>query len=372
MNFNRIYKLLICLLMITITSGTACKAQSRKNFKATIEGKKTSLYTLKNKQGMKALITNYGARLVSLYTPNRQGKLEDVVLGYDNVMDYHTKGQNFGATVGRYIGRIKGPSFQLDGQTFHLQDDGLGHISHGGKPGFANRVWDVKAKTDTTLTLQYISPDGENGFPGELTVVLTYSLTSDNSLGVEFAATTTKPTVLNLSNHSFFNISGDLTRAITNQQLQIAADSIATFDKGKNLNGHFLAVTGTPFDFRSARTIGDSIDADHEQLKITKGYDHAFKLTSKSSEPAATLYDKVSGRKMEVFTTEPAVQIYTGNGLKGNQKGKHGILYQRRTAICLETEHFADSPNHSNFPSTVLRPGEKYHSKTLFHFSVEK
>lgn len=358
--------------MFSLGTGIECKAQSKKSFKATIEGKKTSLYTLRNKKGMKALITNYGARLVSLYAPDRKGKMEDVVLGYDNVMDYHTKGQNFGATVGRYIGRIKGPSFELDGQTFHLQDDGLGHISHGGKPGFANRVWEVKAKNDSTLTLQYVSPDGENGFPGELTVTLTYSLSFDNSLGVEFLATTTKPTVLNLSNHSFFNISGDLTRPITNQQLKIAADSIATFDKGKNLDGNFMAVVGTPFDFREARTIGDSIDADNDQLKITKGYDHAFKLTSKAIEPAATLYDKASGRKMEVFTTEPAIQIYTGNGLKGNQKGKNGILYQRRTAICLETEHFADAPNHKNFPSTTLRPNEKFHSKTIFHFSVEK
>ncbi len=342
-------------------------------FHETIDGKETALYTLTNSNGMEACVTNYGARLVSLMAPNWNGRMEDVVLGYDNVMDYHTKGQNFGATVGRYIGRIKGPYFTLDGKVYMLQDDGKGHISHGGKPGFQNRVWDVCEVDNQRIKLRYISPDGENGFPGELTVILTYTLTDQNTLDIDFKATTTKPTVLNLSNHSFFNISGDLSRTILTQHLWIDSKEIATYDKNKNVDGNVMAVAHTPFDFKKPHEIGERIDRDHPQLAVTGGYDHTYILRHPGNlqKPAAILYDTQSGRTLTVYTTEPAIQIYTGNGLKGNQIGKNGIKYQRRSAICLETMHIADSPNRPQFPSTVLRPGKEFHSKTVFKFSTD-
>lgn len=342
-------------------------------FSAFIDGKQTALYVLTNAKGEEACITNYGARLVSLMEPNWNGRMEDVVLGYDNVLSYHTKGQNFGATVGRYIGRIIGPKITIDGKTFNLQDNGKGVISHGGKPGFADRVWDVVSHTKQSLVLRYVSPDGENGFPGELTTTLTYTLRDDGAIGVEFLATTTKPTVVNLANHSFFNISGNPERTVEVQNLWIDSKKIAEYDKNKNVTGEFINVKHTPFDFRKPRQIGERINNDDEQLKITGGYDHAFALCHPGDmkHPAAILYDAQSGRVLTVYTTEPAIQIYTGNGLKGNQTGKKGIKYNRRCAICLETLHFADSPNKPQFPSTLLRPGETFHSVTVFVFSTD-
>lgn len=342
-------------------------------FDTIIDGKATALYTLTNGKGVEACITNYGARLVSLMEPNWNGRMEDVVLGYDNIKDYHEKGQNFGATVGRYIGRIIGPKITIDGKTYHLQDNGKGVISHGGRPGFADRVWTVKQSSPQRLVLQYVSPDGENGFPGTLTTTLTYTLRDDGALGVDFKATTTKPTVVNLANHSFFNISGNPERTVETQSLWIDSKQIATYDKNKNVTGELVNVRRTPFDFSKPHQIGEDIDADDEQLKITGGYDHAFALNHPGDmkRPAAILYDPQSGRALTVYTTEPAIQVYTGNGLKGNQVGKKGIVYKRRSAICLETLHFADSPNKPQFPSTLLRPGHTYHSRTVFVFSTD-
>lgn len=342
-------------------------------FIATIDGKQTALYTLSNEKGEEACITNYGARLVSLMEPNWNGHMEDMVLGYDNVMDYHAQGQNFGATVGRYIGRIVGPEIIIDGNKYKLQVDGRGVISHGGKPGFANHVWDVVSYSRKSLELRYVSPDGENGFPGELTATVVYTLCDNGALAIDFKATTTKPTVVNLSNHSFFNISGNPERSVEVQNLWIDSKKIAPYDKHKNVTGEFMDVRHTPFDFRKPRQIGERINEDNEQLNITGGYDHAFALSHPGNinTPAAIVYDKQSGRALTVYTTEPAIQIYTGNGLKGNQVGKHGIVYKKRCAICLETMHFADSPNKPQFPSTILRPGQTYHTKTVFVFSTD-
>jgi len=358
-------------------------------FREVIDGKETHLYVLTNSKGCEAAVTNYGGRLVSLMVPNKKGRMVDVVLGYDNVSDYHTKGQNFGATVGRYIGRIiapkdgsgnrqSQPSIDIDGINYPLQGSGKNYISHGGKPGFANRVWSVARVTDNSVMLKYLSPDGENGFPGNLEVVLTYRLNDDNSLEIIFRAETDKPTVHNLSNHSFFNISGDLNNTILDEELQVFSDSIATFDLQKNVDGKFMRVKGTPFDFTRMTYIGDSIDAANPQLGVTRGYDHSFMLRKNGSmtskviryAKAARLYDNRSGITMKVYTTEPVVHIYTGNGLKGNQIGKGGIAYQRRSAICLETMKLADSPHHANFHNTVLRPGEVYMSATKFKFSA--
>lgn len=342
-------------------------------FNAVIDGKSTALYVLTNDKGNEACITNYGARLVSLMEPNWNGRMEDMVLGYDNVMDYHTKGQNFGATVGRYIGRIVGPRMTIDGKTYKLQENGKGVISHGGRPGFADRVWDVVSYSRQKLVLRYVSPDGENGFPGELTTTLTYALRDDGALGIDFKAVTTRTTVVNLANHSFFNISGNPERTVETQSLWIDSKKIATYDKNKNVTGEFLDVRQTPFDFHKPHQIGERINEDNPQLKVTGGYDHAFSLSHDGdlSRPAAILYDAQSGRALTVYTTEPAIQVYTGNGLKGNQVGKKGIVYKKRCAICLETLHYADSPNRPQFPSTLLRPGQTYHSHTVFVFSTD-
>ena len=308
-------------------------------FVSTVEGKPTALYVLTNNH-MEACITNYGARVVSLMTPDKNGVLQDVVLGFDNIDDYHLFKQNFGSVVGRYAGRIKDAHYTLDGRQVELQKTGA-NISHGGYPGFADRVWDVLEHNDSTLKLKLVSPNGENGFPGTLEVVVTYQLTYDNALTVEYEAVTDQPTVVNLTNHTFFNISGNPAAPVLSQLLKVDAKYIATYDKNKNLDGNFMKVKNTPFDFLSPKAIGTDID----------------------------IFDEQSGRTLSVYSTEPAVHVYTANGLDGSLVGKNGVEYQKQTAVCLETMHLADSPNNPVFPSTVLRPGETYKSKTIFLFS---
>lgn len=358
-------------MLLMLTTATVAQNSTRsglvpERFDSLMDGRRTALYTIGNQQGMEACITNYGARLVSLVYDGK-----DVVTGFDNVGDYRRYRQNYGATVGRYVGRIKGSRFTLDGQEYRLQENGKGVTSHGGYPGFADHIWTVLAQTDSTLTLQYVSADGENGFPGELTVRLTYLVSFRNGLEVSYEATTTKPTVLNITNHSFFNISGDLTQEITDELLWVNSDRIATFDAQKNLDGGMRKVKGTPFDFRKPQRIGDRIDEDDEQLKVTKGYDHSFVLRTKDfSKAAARVTDKKCGIQMTVYTTEPVLHIYTGNGLKGNTRGKQDIYYPRRSAICLEAMHLADSPNKPQFPSTVLRPGQTFRSQTAYVFET--
>jgi PelA/Pel-15E family pectate lyase len=343
-------------------------------FEGLTTGKPTALYTLHNANGMEACITNYGARLVSLMVPDRDGKMEDVVLGFDNIADYHHYRQNYGATVGRYIGRIKGARITLDGKEYSLQQTGGGNISHGGYPGFADQVWNLVTHTDSTLTLRYLSSDGENGFPGQLTVDLTYTLNNDNSLILRYRATTDKTTVVNLSNHSFFNLSGQLDQSIEEELLWVDSKQIATYDTDKNLNGHFRKTDKRrdPFCFKKPKRIGQDIDRDDAQLKVTRGYDHSFVLSKRARQGgcAAIVTDPGSGRIMRVHTTEPVVHIYTANGLKGTPTGKHGISYPRRSAICLETMHLADSPHHPEWPSTELRPDEVYQSETRFSFDT--
>ena len=366
---------MIALLAASLTAfaQTTLSGLDPQRFEDTIDGQQTALYTLTNTNGMEACITNYGARLVSLMAPNWNGRMEDVVLGFDNIADYHNNRQNFGATVGRYAGRITGPQFKLDGQVYKLQNNGQGHISHGGTPGFQDRVWKVIIKEKSRIVMQYTSPDGENGFPGDLTVTLTYTLTDQNALDVDFKASTNKLTVLNLTNHSFFNISGDLNRTVLAQNLWIDSKRIATYDQRKNLNGKFRKVKHSPFDFTKPRQIGTRIHRDNDQLNITDGYDHSFILKHPGNQrkPAAILYDAQSGRTLTIYTTEPALHVYTANGLKGKLVGKNGIAYGKQSAICLETMHLSDSPNHSNFPSTILRPGQTFHSKTVFRFSTD-
>jgi aldose 1-epimerase len=339
----------------------------------TADGSQTALYVLKNSGGMEACITNYGGRVVSLTAPDRDGRFADVVCGYPGIADYLANKQNFGAAVGRYIGRILGAKFTLDGVEYHLTANTGQHCSHGGEPGFAYKVWSAKQINRQTLQLSLTSPDGDNGFPGKLDVTLLYTLTDNNELKIEYTAVTDKPTVVNLSHHSFFNISGDFNRSVENQILYVDADSYTPFDSLKCVTGEILPVADTPFDFRTPHKIGERIEEPNEQLKVTKGYDHNWVLNTAGDEHrlAARVSDAVSGRTLEVYTNEPGVQIYTANGLSGKTVGKGGIAYGKRTAICFETQHFADSPNKPQFPSTTLRPGETYRSICVYRFGVE-
>ena len=344
------------------------------DFSTQLTGESIELFILTNDRGAEACITNYGARVVSLMMPNKEGKFEDIVCGFSSIDDYLNNKQNFGATIGRYLGRILNAAFTLDSISYKLTPNTGNHCSHGGTPGFANKVWKVKEQTHNKLVLSLLSPDGENGFPGNLDVELTYALTNNNELDIQYLATTDKPTVLNLSHHSFFNISGDMNKSVEDQTLYINADYYTPYDSLKCVTGEILTVTDTPFDFTSPKKIGERIDEDNMQLKVTNGYDHNWVLNTNFDETqlAAKIVDKESGRTMEVYTNEPGVHVYAANGLKGALVGKNDIAYQSRTSICFETQHFADSPNKPHFPSTVLRPGEEYYSRCIYRFGVEE
>lgn len=316
--------------------------------------------------GFEMAVTNYGARLQRLVVCGGQ----DVVLGYDTLSHYQRFKQNFGAVVGRYIGRILSGHLELDGVEYNLPVGSNGDCSHGGTPSFSQRFWEVQPSEDPkALTFRYVSPDGENGFPGELTLDVTYTLLQDG-LRIDYSATTTKTTVLNPSNHSFFNLTGDLGKDILAEELWIHSDSIALYNPEKRVTGLLGAVAETPFDFNQPQPIGNRIDAENEQLAVTKGYDHCYQLKNAGSldQPVARLSDATTGLQMEVYTTEPAMQIYTANGHKGDLIGKDGKAYPRRNAICFETMHYPDSPNKPHWPSTTLRPGETFRSTTIFRF----
>ncbi len=319
--------------------------------------------TLRNGD-MEMTVIDYGARIQSLKFCGT-----DVVLGFDTLANYKAVKQNFGAVVGRYIGRILGGHLEIDGKEYKLQTGTNGDCSHGGTPSFSQRQWNIVKKSRKSITLRYISPDGENGFPGELTLDVTYTLLRD-ALKIDYQATTTAPTVLNPSNHSFFNLTGDLGKDILDESLWIDSDSIALYNADKRVTGCMGSVSETPFDFRTPTVIGKRIDTEDMQLKVTGGYDHCYQLRNNGdlSKPVAKLHDKKTGLYMEVYTTEPAMQIYTANGHRGNIIGKEGKPYVRRNAICFETMHFPDSPNKPQWPSTMLRPGETFRSTTIYKF----
>lgn len=371
----------VVLMALALLLCISCKKEKEmtlsglnvRDFQTEIDGQLTDLYVLRNRNGMEACITNYGGRVVSLMVPDRNGKMEDIVCGYPTIADYLAKKQNFGATIGRYIGRIVDATFTLDSITYHLVPNKDTHSAHGGEPGFASKIWQAEQLDENALKLSLLSPDGENGFPGNLNVAVIFILTNDNGLDIHYEAKTDKPTVINLSHHSFFNISGDFNTTVEDQLLYINADKYTPYDSLKCVTGEILPVAGTPFDFTTPRLIGEHINEDVMQLNITKGYDHNWVLNTNGDDtkPAARLVDYKSGRTMEIYTTEPGLQVYTANGLQGTMVGKKGIAYQKRSAICLETQHFADSPNQPHFPSTVLRPGEKYYSRCVYRFGIE-
>jgi len=340
-------------------------------YSATIDGKSVLLYTLKNKAGAAVGITNYGARVVTLVVPDKNNKPTDVVLGYDKISSYQKKGEPFfGAIIGRYGNRIANGKFTLDGKTFQLQKNDGKNTLHGGTDGFYAKVWDAKQTDAQHLTLTYVSKDGEAGYPGKLDVTVTYSLSDDNALKIDYSATTDQTTVVNLTNHAYFNLDGEGSKSILDHELFIDAKTITPVDSTLIPTGQLQAVAGTAFDFNQSKTIGRNIKDIDPQLAFGKGYDHNFVLNSHDAAKAvARVKSPVTGITMEVYTSEPGLQFYSGNFLTGkDQDGKGGKSYGYRSAFCLETQHFPDAPNHPNFASTVLKPGAVYTSTTTYKF----
>ena len=351
---------------------------TKKSFGKTPDGQPVDLYVLTNKGGAEASITNYGGAVVSIKVPDRNGKPADVVLGYDTVDGYVNDKSHFGGIIGRFGNRIAHAQFVLDGKTYTLAKNNGENTLHGGVKGFDKALWTAKtlpAKDGQSLELSYLSKDGDEGFPGNLKVTVTYTWTDANALQIEYSATTDKKTVVNLTNHSYFNLAGQGSGDILGHQLVIEADKFTPVDAGLIPTGELRDVGGTPFDFRKPVAIGARTDQDDDQLKLGGGYDHNYVLRRSAGggeSRAARVVEPASGRVLEVWTTEPGVQFYTGNFLDGKTPGKGGFTYPRRNAFCLETQHFPDSPNQSKFPSVVLNPGETYHTVTTYKFSVEK
>lgn len=347
-----------------------------KNFEATYNEAQTHLYVLTNESGMEVCITNFGGRIVSIMVPDKNGNLQDVVLGFDKVTDYfpETNLTDFGAAIGRYANRINQGKITLDGVEYQLPQNNFGHCLHGGFTGWQYQVYEAVESDASHVKLLRVSPDGDNGFPGEVKAYVTYTLTKDNRIDIQYEATTSAPTVINMTNHSYFNLSGDPNRNIINDVICINADSFTPVDSTYMTTGEIAPVKNTPFDLREPTLIGQYIDAKTEQIKNGNGYDHNWVLNNAGdiSKPCAILYSPFSGINMFVYTDEPGIQVYSGNFLDGTVTGKKGIVYQKRAGICLETQHYPDSPNKADWPSVVLRPGETYKSHTIFAFGTQK
>jgi len=348
-------------------------------FGKTKDGVSVSRYVLHNGKGMEAVIVNYGATIVSIKVPDGDGKSADVVLGYDSVAGYEQDKSYFGATIGRYGNRIAGGQFTLNGTIYRLPKNDGPNTLHGGSPGFNKRLWtgvDRTRQGAQILELSYTSSDGEEGFPGTLKVKVTFTLPEDkNELRIDYIASTDKDTVVNLTNHSYFNLSGDASHDILRHELTLHAQEFTPVDATLIPNGELRAVAGTSFDFTKPATIGARINQSDEQLKFGKGYDHNWALEKNKNadlRKGAEVFEPVSGRVLDVLTTEPGIQFYSGNFLDGTVQGKDGKAYAYRTGFCLETQHFPDSPNHKNFPSTLLKAGQSYRSSTIYSFGTRK
>jgi aldose 1-epimerase len=372
-------------LMAGLVAMTACNTQpkqpaltesglDRANFQTEVDGKQTDLFTLKNQNGMEVCVTNFGGRIVSIMVPDREGKLQDVVLGFDSVQDYINKPSDFGASIGRYANRIANGRFTLNDSTYQLPLNNFGHCLHGGPKGFQYRVYDAQQVDDKTLQLTYKAADGEEGFPGNITCKVTMALTEDNAIDIQYEAETDAPTIVNMTNHSYFNLDGD-AQSNAEQLLTVNADEFTPVDSTYMTTGEILPVEGTPMDFRTPTPVGARIDNfDYEQLKNGNGYDHNWVLNTKGdiNQVCATLKSLKTGIVLDVYTTEPGIQVYTGNFLDGTLSGKHGVVYNKRASVCLETQKYPDAPNKPEWPSATLNPGEKYTSRCIYKFSVEK
>lgn len=349
----------------------------RSDFQTVInETDSIDLWVLKNASGAEVAITNFGGRIVSVMVPDKNGVLQDVVLGYDSISGYLNNPGDFGATIGRYANRINKGLLVLDGDTIQLPQNNFGHCLHGGPEGWQYKVFkQVRQPDPTTLEMTLVSPDGEMNFPGTVTTTVRFTLTENNAIDIQFAATTDKKTVINMCNHSYFNLSGNPVNAITDHMLYVNASRFTPVDSTFMTTGAIDSVAGTPMDFTTAKEIGAEINNyDYEQLKNGNGYDHNWVLDTANdiTQLAARLVSPESGISLEVYTNEPGIQVYTGNFLDGTQIGKKGIVYQQRAAVCLETQHYPDSPNKPEWPSVVLEPGQTYNSRVIYQFGIEK
>lgn len=378
--YNIALLLLFCAFAASLALSQASHAgnpgvTARTNFGRTSEGVEMHLYTISNKHGLEAQLTDFGATLVSLKTPDRNGKLADIVLGYDDVSGYEHGKNYFGGSIGRYGNRIALGKFTLNGTTYHLAtNNGANHL-HGGVRGYNKVAWEAKQISGHAVEFRYTSKDGEEGYPGEVAIKVVYTLNDKNELHIDYSADAApgKDTVINLTNHSYFNLSANPQNTILEHTLKLNASRFTPVDGGLIPTGELRAVKGTPFDFTTATAIGARIGAEDEQLKLGKGYDHNFVIdrgTQHGLVNAAEVYEPTTGRVLEVETTEPGVQFYTGNFLDGADKGKDGQVYNFRSAFCLETQHYPDSPNHPEFPSTTLKGGGHYASTTVYRFSA--
>ena len=373
----------LCVWAVAALLMAACTPKAEKatdsgllqsNFQMEVNGKKTDLYTLRNKNNMEVCITNFGGRIVSVMVPDKDGQMRDVVLGFDSIQDYVSKPSDFGASIGRYTNRINQGKFTLDGTEYQLPQNNYGHCLHGGPQGFQYRVFDAVQPNPQELELTYVAEDGEEGFPGNITCKVLMKLTDDNAIDIRYEAETDKPTIVNMTNHSYFNLDGDAARNEAHL-LTIDADYYTPVDSTFMTTGEIAPVEGTPMDFRTPTPVGARInDYDFVQLKNGNGYDHNWVLNTKGdvTRKCATLESPLTGIVLDVYTNEPGIQVYAGNFLDGSLTGKKGITYNQRASVCLETQKYPDTPNKPEWPSAVLRPGEKYMSQCIFKFSVNK
>lgn len=373
----------LCVWAVAALLMAACTPKAEKatdsgllqsNFRTEVDGKKTDLYILRNKNNMEVCITNFGGRIVSVMVPDKDGQMRDVVLGFDSIQDYISKPSDFGASIGRYANRINQGKFTLDGVEYQLPRNNYGHCLHGGPQGFQYRVYDAVQLNPQELQLTYVAKDGEEGFPGNITCKVLMKLTDDNAIDIQYEAETDKPTIVNMTNHSYFNLDGD-EGSNAEHLLTIDADYYTPVDSTFMTTGEIVPVEDTPMDFRTPMPVGERInDFDFVQLKNGNGYDHNWVLNAKGdiNRRAASLKSQKTGIVLDVYTNEPGVQVYAGNFLDGSLTGKKGITYNQRASVCLETQKYPDTPNKPEWPSAVLRPGEKYMSQCIFKFSVDK
>ena len=371
---KRLFYALALAVLASCTAGNQVKLLPVSDFETILDGKEVTLYTLKNAD-LTMQVTNFGARVVSLWTPDKNGNYEDIVLGYDNIDKYiNNPGERFlGAVVGPYANRIAGGTYTICDETYTFPQNNKGQTLHGGLKGLDMVVWDVFAADDSTLVLSYTHPDGQDGMPGNLEIFMTYTLTSSNEFKVEYLAQTDKPTHVNLSHHSFFNLKGEGNGTINDHILYINGSKTTPVNEVLIPTGDIADVTGTPFDFRKAKAIGTDLYVENEQLKNGSGYDHNWVLdrqTPDQLEMAASVLEPASGRFMEVWTDQPAIQFYGGNFFDGTTDGKYGKALRYRESIALETQKYPDSPNHPHFPSTLLKPGEDYTHICVYRFST--
>jgi len=378
-----IAKTSVAILAIALTlTGCSKKPATTKSglnpadFVSEYNGAKTGLYTLTNENGMEVCITNFGGRIVSVMVPDRDGNFKDVVLGFDKVSDYfpENNASDFGASIGRYANRINQGKITIDGTEYQLPQNNFGHCLHGGPTGWQYQVYDVVESDASHLKLQRVSPDGDNNFPGKVTANVTFTLTADNKIDIKYDAVTDAPTVINLTNHSYFNLAGDpANHKVTEDELYINASNYTPVDSTYMTTGEIAPVAETPFDFTTAKLIGKDIDADNDQIHNGNGYDHNWVLDTKGDDGqvAVELYSPATGIDLKVYTDEPGIQVYSGNFLDGTVTGKKGVVYNQRVGICLESQKYPDTPNKPEWPSAVVRPGETYTSHCVFAFSTK-